>query len=216
MTNNANSAQLQIIQGLINKALKLDPLAQQRLQALDKKSLRLQCNDPAIDIVILIENEGITLLGNEAFLHKRGEEKQKLSCHLHGDLSAFSKLLAAEDKAAALINSELRLQGDSALLMELEQILSHIELDWEFHLAKLIGDMPAHFIGQRSRKTWQFLRDTQPVFMRHLQEYILEEAQLSPNQLEMQQFIDNVQSADEATERLQARVQRLLKKHQGD
>lgn len=212
MLSIASQQQLNVIQVLVNKALKLDPLSQPRLQALAGKSLRIQCNEPTLDIVIAVNDESIDLITSESFLQSDEGEKKSVSCHLSGDLSAYSKLFSAEDKAAALINSSLRLQGDSSLLIELDQIISHVELDWEYHLAKLIGDMPAHIIGQNSRKSWQFLRSSQPVFMRHLQEYILEEAQLCPNKLEMEQFIEAVQSADESTDKLQARIQRLQTK----
>ncbi|NRB37038.1 MAG: SCP2 sterol-binding domain-containing protein [Pseudomonadales bacterium] len=211
-----NQAQLNVLQLLINKALKLDPLAQQRLNALAQKSLRIQCNEPDIDIVILVENESITLHVSELYLNNDETEKKSVTCHLSGNLSAYSKLLSEDDKAAALINSDLRLQGDSSLLMELEKIVSQVELDWEYHLAKLIGDLPAHFIGKRGRQSWYFLRATQPIFMRHLQEFILEEAQLCPNKLEMEQFIESVQSIEERSDRLQARIQRLQKRLAAD
>lgn len=223
MVEIARQKQLTVVQGLVNQALKLDPLAQQRLQALAGKSLRLQCTQPEIDIVIAITAESIGIYPSQDYIQTRStpsatEREQKLaskmSCHLSGDFNAFSKLLMAEDKAAALINTDLRLQGDSALLIELEQILGHIELDWEFHLAKIIGDMPAHFIGQKSRQGWQFLRNNQPVFKRHLQEFILEEARLTPNKIEMDDFIESVQNIDQRVERLQARIQRITRQLQ--
>lgn len=212
----ANQAQLSVLQGLINRALTLDPKAMQRLQKLDGKSLRIQCHEPGADVVIHIANEAINLSPSADFLDSQTDDKKSVSCHLEGELSAYGKLLAANDKAAALINADLRLQGDSSLLIELEQILSQTELDWEFHLAKLIGDLPAHFIGQKSRQGWHFLRKSQPVFMRHLQEFILEEAQLCPDKITLEKFIDDVQSLDERTERLQAKIQRLTKRLSAD
>ena len=212
----ASQQQLNVIQVLVNNALKLDPLSQPRLQALAGKSLRIECHEPSLDIIIKVENQSILFITSESFLQSEDADSKKISCHLSGDLSAYSKLLSAEDKAAALINSDLRLQGDSSLLIELDNILSHVELDWEYHLAKLIGDMPAHFIGQKSRQSWQFLRATQPVFMRHLQEYVLEEAQLCPNKIEMEEFIASVQSVSEDADRLQARIQRLQKQLAAD
>lgn len=212
--------QLLVIQGLVNQALTLDPLAQQRLQTLAGKSLRLECTQPEIDVVISVTAESISLYVSDDYLQahvppsnsENSSKNNPINCHLKGDLNAFSKLLTADDKAAALINADLRLKGDSSLLIELEQILGHIELDWEFHLAKIIGDIPAHFIGQKSRQGWHFLRNKQPVFKRHLQDFILEEARLTPHKLEMDGFIEDVQNLDQRVERLQARIQRM--KHQ--
>ncbi len=207
MLSQAVQRQLQLIQHIANKALQLDPLSLQRLQQLEGKSLRLQCKEPALDVVISVANASL-YLGSWAESSERFESST-VSCHLIGDLSAYSKLLSAEDKAAALINADLRLIGDSALLIDLEKILSSLELDWEYHLARIVGDVPAHLLGQRARRGWQFFRSAQPVFTRHLQEFVLEEAQLCPDQLEVEAFIEQTQDLSEKTERLQARIKRL-------
>ncbi len=192
--------QLKALEKLINQALTLDPSAQTELLLLAGKSIQIECTEPVLQVVITISSDGILL---DPF------EQQTVNSHLTGDLSAFTELLGAQDKVATLINGNLRLQGDSQLLMNVQKILQGIDLDWEFQLAKLIGDLPAHFIGKMSRDTLAWLRATQPVFMRHLQEFILEEAQLSPTKMEIEQFIDTVQNLVEKTERLEARMMRI-------
>lgn len=192
--------QWQMLARLVNQALGLDPLSRQRLQHLAGKRLRVECTEPALDVLIAVEADGIRL---------SAPDDEPVTTHLRGDLSAFAGLLSAEDKAAALINADVRLKGDSQPLIDLQHILAHLELDWEYHLAKIIGDMPAHLLGRVSRESIGWLRKTQPVFLRHLQEFIQHEAQLAPTPLEMDYFVNEVMALQERSERLQAKLQRL-------
>lgn len=195
------SAQLTALAGLINQALALDNLSQQRLIQLANKKLRIECTDPVIRVDIAITDNGTIELypsNNDA-----------VNAHLSGPLSAFIQLLASDDKASAMINSGLQLKGNSQLLLELEAILHKTDLDWEYHLSRLVGDLPAHLIGRLGRHSQQWLGKTGPVFMRHLQEFVLEEAQLSPRRDEVEHFIDEVQKLKLRTERLEARLLRL-------
>lgn len=192
--------QLNTLELLINQALRLDPATSGQLHNLAGKSIRIECSEPSFQVVILLGNDNIEL---QPFTG------QKVTSHLTGNLAAFSDLLTATDKVATLINGNLRLQGDSQLLMELQKILQNLDLDWEFQLARLIGDLPAHWLGKLGRDSFHWLKSTQPVFMRHLQEFILEEAQLSPTKQEMEQFIHGVQDTLQQTERLEAKIARL-------
>jgi ubiquinone biosynthesis protein UbiJ len=193
-----SSTQLIVLQGLINQAIRIDSSAEKRLHALDGKTLRLQCNEPAMDICITIEQAQICL--------EPGSQRDKVSTHIQGELGAYLNLLSAEDKTSALINSNLRLSGDSQLLVDLQQALMHLELDWEYHLAQLVGDIPAHHLGQLSRKGLNFLKNSQPIFKRHLQEFILEEAKLAVTIDEFDHFVKSIQHTEQQLERIGARL----------
>lgn len=196
------NAQLQALSTLINQALALDSLARQRLQQLAGKRLRLECTEPAMDVLVTVSRQGEISLS--------AADEQPVNAHLSGPLSAFMQLLASEDKASAMINSGLHLNGNSQLLLELEAALRQTDLDWEYQLARLIGDLPAHLLGKISRHGQQWLSSNRPVFLRHLQEFIQEEARLTPDRQEIDQFIDEVQQLRLRSERLEARIQRLL------
>jgi ubiquinone biosynthesis protein UbiJ len=195
-----SESQLKTLEALIHQALKLDPALQQQLKSLAGKSIHIECKDPKAEVVIVINANNIYLETLQA---------QKITSHLTGDFIAFAQLLSAEDKVSTLINGDLRLQGDSQVLVELQKILQSIDIDWEFQLAKLIGDMPAHFLGKLSRDGISWLRSTQPIFMRHLQEFVLEEAKLSPTKQELDAFIHSIQSVRERVERIEAKLSRL-------
>ena len=193
--------QLQALSLLINQALSLDNQSQQRLLALSEQCLRLECTKPAVDVHIRIDSQGKIQLSET--------DETPVNAHLRGPLSSFMQLFADDDKASAMINSGLQLKGNSQLLLELAEVLQSIDLDWEYHLAQVIGDLPAHALGRISRQSTQWLSRTRPIFLRHLQEFVLEEAQLSPRPEELEQYIQQVQQLQQRTECLEAKIQRL-------
>ena len=85
---------------------------------------------------------------------------RQVALHLQGDIFAFAKLIAAEDKGAVvlLINADLHFFGDSHFLMALQQRLMSLGVDWEYQLARLVGDIPAYLVSQWGKGTVQWLK----------------------------------------------------------
>lgn len=191
-----------VIQGMVNKAISLDSTLQNRLYSLDSKSLRIECSNPDIDIAVRITGSQIEFI--DTF-------ESKSDCHIQGEFSDFLYLLAAKDKGAALINSPLRLSGDSQILLKLQDCISGIEPDIEHHLAPLIGDIPAHQFGKAIRKGQQFIQTSAPSFVRHLQEFLVDEAKLSPSSHEFERWIDGINQCTQGVERLEARLKQWIK-----
>ncbi len=198
--------QLATLELLINQALKLDEKAQTQLAQFLGKSIRITCSEPDLDIVLSVLEKKIRLLTYDSWLV---EAETTPTTHLTGGFAAFVQLLAAEDKAAALINLDLKLKGDTALLIDLQNVLTHIGIDWEYHLARFVGDVPAHFLGKMSRSTWRWIKDTQPIFVRHVREFVTEEMTLTPPKVEIDAYVDDIQQLSQRIERLEAHVKRF-------
>ena len=63
--------------------------------------------------------------------------------------------------------------------------------------------------GEASRQLLRFGKRTHDTFLRHLEEYLHEEARLLPTKLEVEDFIGNVQKLAQDVERIDARIKRL-------
>lgn len=184
----------------INAALAMDAATTARLQTLDGSCFLLECTEPKLRLHVLVAHDRIRLpVVYDA----------KPDTHLTGPLSEFITLATAKDKPSALVNSGVRLLGDSAPLIRLADILADIELDWEGEVAKLVGDVPAHMLGEASRQLLRFGKRTHATFLRHLEEYLHEEARLLPTRLEVEDFIHDVQKLAQDVERVDARIKRL-------
>lgn len=191
-----------LLQQLLNKAIKLDDSARWQLEKMTGKTLRLQCSQPDFDLAIAVREGFIELLS--------GDDIQHCDCHITGQASDFIALFNAEDKTAAMINSALNVKGDSQILITLQTILQTLELDIEYHLSRIIGDIPAHHIGQLGRHGQQLLQQGRPVFKRHLQEFLQQESKLIPTPKEFDRFVTELRQAHMQLERVEAKLQTLI------
>lgn len=196
-------AGLSALEAAIGAALKLDPGTQQKLLQLDGRVFSIECTEPALHIYIAINKNSLEL---------RHQWEGRPTTTISGPATEFAKVVAADDKGAALVNSGLSLIGDSQALLELQEILADIDLDWESALSEVIGDVPAHLIGKTARHVSAWGKQARETFLRHLEEFIHEEARLSPSKLEMDDFISDVQKLALDSERFTARLQKLTAK----
>lgn len=195
-----NVAAFAALERAINVALVMDTATAHRLRELDQKCFLIECTEPKLKLFVLIDDNRVRL---------PVVYDGKPASHLTGPLSEFLTLASAKDKPSALVNSGVKLLGDSAPLIRLAEILEDVDLDWEGELAKLVGDVPAHMAGESARQLFRFGKRTHATFVRHLEEYLHEEARLLPTKLEVEDFIHGVQKLSQDVERVEARLKRL-------
>jgi ubiquinone biosynthesis protein UbiJ len=195
-----HTAALAALEMAIEQALRLDPATRKALGSLDGKCLHLYLYGPNLDFYVLPSAEGLAL---------KGMHDDEANTSVNGTPADFIELIAADDAAAALINGNIQLTGDSRPLLELQSILHSLELDWEGELARLVGDMPAHELGRFVRQGLKIGRSIHASLLRQLEEFIHEEGRLLPPRAELDVFYSEVDELVQRAERLAARVTRL-------
>ena len=196
-------AALAALERAIGSALSMDPRARQALAPLAGRVLRIEVNVPRTEIHVLPQIDCIRLAA-----HHEGA----IDCSVSGAASDFIALALAEDKPGALVNGNLRVSGDSALLLELERALAGLDVDWEQRLALVLGDVAAHQIGRALRGTAQFGRRARDSFERHVEEFIHEEARLAPPRAEIEDFFADLRALSARADRLEAATRRLARR----
>lgn len=184
----------------VNAALSMDARARAGIAALAGKVIAIRCTVPALAVFVLPRADGVSLLG----WYEQGAD-----CEVSGQGSDFIAVLGAADKAGALVNGNLRIRGDSAPLLALEKILSTLDIDWEERLSLLVGDAPAHGIGRALRGTLRLGARAHEALLRHVEEFVHEEARLAPPRLEVEDFLADLQLLSTGAERADAAVRRL-------
>ncbi len=200
-----HTAGLAALETAINGALGLAPESQAALAPLRGKVFALHCTAPPLDAYLRIGAEGISLMGIY-----EGE----VTTSVRGVASDFAELATADDPAAALINGRLEISGDSSPLVELQRIISQLDIDWEAALTDQFGDVAGHQLAELARGAAGWGRQASGSLARQLGEFIHEEARLSPPRLELEDFYRDVQELTLRTERLQSRLERLRKRLQ--
>ena len=117
-----------------------------------------------------------------------------------------------EDAAATLINGNLTLEGNSAPLIEFQHILADLDIDWEAPLVSSLGDVAGHQIAEILKRVFSWGRQASSGLARQVEEFIHEEARLSPPKLEMEDFYRDIADLVMRVDRLQSRVERISRK----
>jgi ubiquinone biosynthesis protein UbiJ len=181
--------------------LKQDPDALKRCPALQDKVIAVNLTGTDFTLYFLPDAEGIKVL-----THYEGEPDTLL----RGTPAGFARL-ALEAREDALFHGAVEISGDTETGQQFQDLLTGVDWDWEEQLSKLTGDTIAHQVGELARKGRQWLTGTSETLQQDLTEYLQEEARLLPTRTELNLFLDEVDQLRSDTDRLSARVERLLK-----
>jgi ubiquinone biosynthesis protein UbiJ len=186
-------------QSTINKALSYDAATAQKLAALAPKVLAIEITQPATTIYVQF-GEQLRLMA-----HHEGEAQAKLQ----GDLPAFINLASNKDKHAALMKSDIQIQGSSQLAMGLADAMSDLNIDFEAMLSELTGPVFAHIMGKNLRRLTGWLKGNADKLKQDTVEYVRDELQLAPHKLEGESRFTDIHKLKLDSERIEARINRL-------
>lgn len=186
----------------LNKYLALDPDIMQRFADLEGR---------VVAIEILGLNETLYLFpGMDGFMVMT-EFDGEVDTTLSGTPMALAKLGMTDDAARALFAGEVVISGDTRLGHQFKKILAQLDIDWEEQLSKLVGDMAAHQIGNAARDFAKWFSRSKSSLQMDLGEYLQEEAMLVATKPEIDRFVKDVDELRDAVERLEARINLLVK-----
>jgi ubiquinone biosynthesis protein UbiJ len=200
-----HTAALAGLEAALNRALDLSTHSKSELAQLEDRVFALHCTAPRLDIYLHPGAQGIRLTGNHL---------GPVTTSIKGEASDFTALATASDPTATLINGGLELEGDSAPLLELQHILATLDVDWEAPLVDTLGDVAGHQLAQLLRHAFAWGKQASFSLTRQLEEYIHEEARLSPPRLEVEDFYRDLQELGLRVDRLQSRTERLRQRLQ--
>jgi len=190
------------IESALNQYLSLDPQALSRFSSLEGKIIAIEIKGINKTLCLFPSTDGFMILTDFD-----GEADATIS----GTPLALGKMGLAKDPKDLLFSGEIVIEGDTAVANRFNRLLSQLDIDWEELLAQNIGDIAAHKLGNlfQSANQW-FNRSTNSVVL-DSGEYIQEEANLSPSNAELRQFINKVDELREATDRLEAKIKIIIK-----
>lgn len=200
-----HTAALAALEAAVNRALALSPHSLVELARLEDCVFALHCTAPALDFYLQPGAQGIRLTG-----YHHGA----VTTSIRGTAADFTELATSKDPTATLINGALELEGDSGPLIELQHILASLDMDWEAPLVNALGDVAGHQLAEVLRSAFAWGKQASSSLGRQLNEFIHEEARLSPPRLELEDFYRDVQELALRVDRLQSRTERLRQRLQ--
>ncbi|MBF8744263.1 SCP2 domain-containing protein [Pseudomonas putida] len=184
----------------LNRVLRMDSTALPRLAALEGKVIEIDCRQPALQVFILPDDDGLMLAG-----HWEGE----VHCSLRAPAGSLVQLAVAGDKTAVLHSPQVELHGDSAVLLDLFGILQDLELDWEHELQRWLGPVATSLLAGHVRLRARWTRQGLARFSQNLSEYLAEESRTLVGRREGEAAFSELDALKLDIERLEARLQRL-------
>lgn len=188
----------------VNNALSLDPVALKKINNLDGAVFKVSIPPTSMSLTVHACNGHLALSSNtEKFADS------EIDVTIEGSPFSLSRLIFESDKNSLIRSGEIKLQGDAETAHQFQSLLSELNLDWESALADIIGDVPAHFFGQKIRQGASWGKQTQQSLTANIEEHLHEESRLLPNRIELQSQFAEIDSLRLSAERLEARLQKL-------
>ena len=206
MGDNMLQAALFVLEKAINQTLSTDLQTIARLQEMHGKKIKCEITDWHMIFFIMPQHHGVELQA-----HISGTADTTIT----GKLNDLVNVGLASQKAAAMRTYPIQFSGDVHTGIAMQQLLSHIDIDWEEHLARLVGDAPATLISRGLNAACQLGKSMKESLQRNVEEYIHHEAKLCPTPQELESFYDAIMTLRHDVDRLEARIQ-LLKRAKSD
>ncbi len=194
---------LLVLETLINKCLSNDLQTLARLQELEGKTIKLDITDWRLNFFIVAKHNGVACRKNS-----NGEPDTIIS----GSLQNLCKVGIAQDKQQAIKQHKIQFSGDAHTGIAMQQVLSNLDIDWEAHMAEIVGDTSAHLLGTSLKKAFNFGKSIVSSLQRNVDEYIHHEVKLCPTPTDLAHFYKEINILRNDVERLEAKVNLLKSK----
>jgi ubiquinone biosynthesis accessory factor UbiJ len=194
------TAALASAEKMINAALRYDPGTRIALAPLEGKILALQITVPALHVFVMPMDNEVRLMGNWD-----GDVDTRIS----GSLLALAQL--AQSQVHNLKDSGVTAVGDISLLVQWQQLVKNLDIDWEEMLSQFTGDIIGHQTAQLLRAKFGWAKDRAQNAQRLTSEFLTEELKALPGKIELEDFYRQVDEVRLAVDRAAARVEKIIK-----
>ncbi len=188
----------------INTALAMDSDSQQRLTQLAGKVIQLSITDWNIEIYARYDQHGIQLFT---------DQPSHVDTTIKGRLFGLIRVGLAKGEGAALFEQKIEIDGNTTVGEHARELFSKLDIDWEDHLSRLVGDNLAYHIGKGAKATLNALKTMRQASRQSTTEYLQYEIQALPSQQEVQHLFQGIQTCRDDVERVSARIALLQKGH---
>ena len=127
-----------LLTAAFNNYLALDPEAPDKLRAFDGKLICIDIQGPNMKLYLSIENDRIKVVS---------DHEAEPDATIIGSPAALFKLGVNRDSAPLFFKGEVEIRGDTRLGRQFKSVLAEMDIDWEEHLSRIVGDVAAHRIA---------------------------------------------------------------------
>ena len=194
------SAMLLPLELAINSMLALDAGSRQRLAKLAGHTLAVRVRQPEFTFYLCVDASKLRLTS-----HYEGP----VTTTLLGSASALAGVLVKRAPLTNLQGTTLELRGDTGFAQSLQNLLLDLHLEWEFHLSRVLGDVPVQLLADGAHKSQAYLQLTAQRIRQDVEAFLHDESALLPAAAELETFYSEVQALVLRLDRLDVHLQNL-------
>lgn len=191
---------LEAVAAALNKLIARDPGLQAGLKPLLGRSLDVRIARLGWRVCVAVEADGLVLATSSL---------RAADVVLEGSLGDLLAMGRARQRGESVPAGRVRLEGDLAVVQQVQEVMDGLVLDWEGFLTQYVGPLAARQIARVIVGLGEFLRTLHQSLERDLAEYLRTETGLLPAAPEVEAFQVAVMQLATDVDRLVARVRRL-------
>jgi ubiquinone biosynthesis accessory factor UbiJ len=195
-----------LLESALNRALALDEHTRAQLAALEGRRIGIQLRGADLALAVSVQAGRLSV---GPLWKAPGDLNLKAS---PGSLLAF----ALRRGDSILPPGKVDISGDAELARRVEKLLRDFRPDIEEAFAQTFGDVLGVPLARGLRHALDWSRDSAQALALDTADYLREERRDLIAPAEMEQFLDDVDALRERADRLEARVQRLLRSARTD
>jgi len=190
------------LQIAVNRYLDYDPEVPKQLQKMQDKVVELNFNPLDVSLFIIITVDGLDI---------RDEFSENVDTKISGSPIALAMMSMQDSSVSSLFSGDVVIEGDTELGTQFQKFMDNVEVDWEEPLSQLTGDVVANQVGDFVRGMSGWLQETTKTNGLNISEYFREEQNMLPSKFEVERFKKGIDELRLSTDRLEAKVQKLIK-----
>ncbi len=203
---------LPVLEVSINQYLRLDPEIPEKLIKFSGKVVEVELRDLGLSFFMQFSEQAIKITTQHL-----GAVDTNISGTVWGMLRLGLGPNIADQRG--LFQGEVSINGDVNLGQEVKHLLDSVDIDWEEHLASIVGDTPARMLADFGKGIFSWGSYNCGRAKENMTEYLQEEIRLMPPREELNDFYADVDELRMYVDRVDARLLRLdskLQEHKPD
>lgn len=191
------TALLMPFESLLNGLLALDTASANRLKKLEGSTLGVHSTSPTLQLYIHV---------NQGRLRLSPIFEGSPTASLHGSGTALLGLLLQQHPVHSLAPHGIELRGSTSFVQALQEILKDLDIDWEFQMARLLGDLPTAAFSAALSGSRDKIRNSSQSLRRGIGDYLAHENPLFLSRPHFEAFQSTLLQLSLRLDRLQARI----------
>ena len=192
-------ALLSIAEPMLNHVLQYDSDASNKLKKLNNKSLSVELTDLSVNLTVKVFDNKVFVSG----------QSESADCVIKTSLDGLQKLSDAAQITAMIRQGQLDLEGDLHVAQGFSGLLMDNDIDWQEWLSEYLGDAMTFKLSQAIKKQKTHWARKKRDLDYTAQSALVDELRVTPDRIEVERFVADVDQLNAQTERLTLEIQKL-------